>query len=239
MAHPMHASTGLDAREAFLELGSLLLGTMALEDVLVHVADLARRTVPGASEVSVTLLTGADARSVGASGRRALALDDVQYAAGTGPCLDAAHTGRTIAIPSTVADETYPHFSAHCAEQGITTTLSVGLPIPQRTIGALNLYGDGSDLVRHGVRVAQTFAGYAAVALANAALLHHTADLAEHTMHALESRAAIEQAKGMLMGRHHCSADEAFTMLARASQRSNRKLRDIAEAMVADPATSP
>lgn len=45
-------------------------------------------------------------------------------------------------------------------------------------------------------------------------------------------RAVIEQAKGILMGLQRCSADEAFQILARASQRENRKLREVAEELV-------
>ena len=49
---------------------------------------------------------------------------------------------------------------------------------------------------------------------------------------ALETRPVIDQAKGILIGQHHCTPDEAFAMLAEASQRSNRKLRDVAQAIV-------
>lgn len=42
----------------------------------------------------------------------------------------------------------------------------------------------------------------------------------------------IEQAKGILMFYEHCTADEAFDMLRRASQRSNVPVRDIAAAIV-------
>lgn len=49
---------------------------------------------------------------------------------------------------------------------------------------------------------------------------------------ALASRATIEQAKGILMGAERCSADTAFEILKRASQRENVKLRDIAARIV-------
>jgi AmiR/NasT family two-component response regulator len=49
---------------------------------------------------------------------------------------------------------------------------------------------------------------------------------------ALDSRAVIDQAKGMLIAQHGCSPDEAFAMLCAASARQNRKLRDVATAMV-------
>ena len=50
---------------------------------------------------------------------------------------------------------------------------------------------------------------------------------------ALTSQPVIEQAKGILMARHRCGPDQAFRMLAEASQRDNRKLRDVAAAVVA------
>ena len=49
---------------------------------------------------------------------------------------------------------------------------------------------------------------------------------------ALRTRPVIEQAKGILMADRGCTPDEAFEMLSAASQRENRKIRDIAQAMV-------
>jgi AmiR/NasT family two-component response regulator len=46
---------------------------------------------------------------------------------------------------------------------------------------------------------------------------------------AMASRAVIEQAKGILMERYKITAEQAFTLLTHASQRSNVKLRDVAE----------
>jgi hypothetical protein len=49
----------------------------------------------------------------------------------------------------------------------------------------------------------------------------------------LESLPVIEQAKGVLMAGTGCNPDEAFDILRRASQRTNVKVRDLAEAVVA------
>ncbi len=49
---------------------------------------------------------------------------------------------------------------------------------------------------------------------------------------ALTSQPVIDQAKGILMAQHRCGPDEAFRLLAEASQRENRKLRDLAAAVV-------
>jgi PAS domain S-box-containing protein len=56
--------------------------------------------------------------------------------------------------------------------------------------------------------------------------------LADQMRQALESRAVIDQAIGMLIAAHGCSPDEAFQLLAAHSRQHNRKVREIATAMV-------
>jgi AmiR/NasT family two-component response regulator len=58
--------------------------------------------------------------------------------------------------------------------------------------------------------------------------------VAEQLQTAMRSRAAIEQAKGILMGARGCQADEAFDMLVKLSQDRNRKLRDVAQVIIDD-----
>jgi response regulator NasT len=60
------------------------------------------------------------------------------------------------------------------------------------------------------------------------ALRREVSDLRE----ALEARKLIERAKGILMHRLGLSEDEAFRRLQRQSQDSNRKLAEVAEAIV-------
>ena len=54
---------------------------------------------------------------------------------------------------------------------------------------------------------------------------------------AMQTRATIEQAKGALMVLYRCSTDEAFALMVRMSQRSQRKLHDVAERIVAEAPT--
>ena len=57
-------------------------------------------------------------------------------------------------------------------------------------------------------------------------------DLADNLQAALESRAVIDQAKGVLVERYELTPDQAFQLLARASMNANRKVRDIADHLV-------
>ena len=52
-----------------------------------------------------------------------------------------------------------------------------------------------------------------------------------------ESQPVIEQAKGVLMAESRCTADQAFDMLRRASQRQNIKVRDLATQIVSRAST--
>ena len=60
------------------------------------------------------------------------------------------------------------------------------------------------------------------------ALRREVVDLRE----ALEARKVIEKAKGILMRRLDLAEDEAFRRLQRQSQEGNRKLAQVAEAIV-------
>jgi GAF domain-containing protein len=238
MDHPRPTSAP-EAQGAFLELGRLDLAALPLGQVLRRVAELAQATVPGTDEASVTLFDGDAPRSASFTGDLAVHLDERQYSTGFGPCLDAAREGRVVAVPDMERDERYPDFAAVAVRAGVHSSLSVGTELSQRPRGGLNLY---SRSVRAfddpGVLdLARTFVDYAAVALANAALLDAHRTLSQQLERALASRAVIEQAKGILMARTGWTADEAFAELVRRSQHLNRKLRDLAAELVAGAAT--
>jgi transcriptional regulator with GAF, ATPase, and Fis domain len=217
---------------AFAELSRIMFGEKSLDETLGQIAALARDTVPDIDEVSVTLVDREKAKTVVFTGELAVHLDERQYQNGTGPCLDAAVTGETVVVD--VADESlYPDFAHSAKRAGVTHSVSIGLPVPNRVVGALNIYASTPHrLSEETITLAQTFASYAGVAVANAALYNHSAELADQMRTAMESRSVIEQAKGILMARHGYDADEAFKSLSKMSQDSNRKLRDIAETII-------
>jgi GAF domain-containing protein len=228
------SSQPTDPTAAFAELGRIKLSETNLDGVLARIAELAKETVPGASEVSVTLVRGNDAHTATFTGELALDLDERQYERGTGPCLEAAAGKDILSMPDMAAEHRWPDWTGRALEAGARSSLAIGLPVQDGVSGALNIYGTRSEAFdQNAIALAQTFAEYATVALGNAHLYDTTATLAQHMRAAMESRAVIEQAKGMIMGQRRCSADQAFAILTKASQDSNRKLRDVAAALVA------
>jgi AmiR/NasT family two-component response regulator len=81
----------------------------------------------------------------------------------------------------------------------------------------------------HSRSVATRFAPYAA---AKMYAYEDARDLAEHLERALDSRAVIDQAKGILMEWYKLPADSAFQALARVSMQTNTRLRDVADDLV-------
>jgi GAF domain-containing protein len=119
----------------------------------------------------------------------------------------------------------------------VHSSLSVALPLQEAVLGALNIYATQPAIFdRDAVELARTFAGYAAVAIANARLYQATATLAEDMRRAMETRAVIEQAKGILVAQRHCTPEQAFELLTRLSQATHRKLRDCAVDLVTSTA---
>ena len=115
------------------------------------------------------------------------------------------------------------------------------MPLAQRSIGGMNIYRTADTPLSSAVlEHTRLFAGYAAVAVANILSYAEAANEVTHLRIAMESRAVIEQAKGIIMVRDRCTADEAYQLLTRISQQQNVKLRELAQtAKAPDPGPGP
>ncbi|MEV6844589.1 GAF and ANTAR domain-containing protein [Actinoplanes sp. NPDC051411] len=233
----MTDSDFLDPLDAFGQLARIKFNETDVDGVLHQIATLAKRTVPGATEVSVTLVREKGPHTAAFTGEMAVELDETQYQRGHGPCLDAAESGETLLLADMRREIRWPELARRALEIGCHSSLSIGLPVHEQTTGGLNIYGGRAHAFDDdAIGLAQAFSGYAAVALANAHLYDTTAALAMQMQRAMETRAVIEQAKGIIMADRRCGADEAFHLLTKLSQDTNRKLRDIAAILVAQAA---
>jgi GAF domain-containing protein len=219
--------------EALLALARFMVGDVSVQDTLQRIVDLSAVAVPPATYCGVTMLVDDKVTTSVASDPEVRRIDQAQYDAGSGPCLDAFRDGEVHVVPSTEKDRRWPEFSATALEHGIRSTLSLPMRAGATTTGALNLYsieenGFSEDDHRRG----EAFATQAAVVVSNAQAYWDARSLSENLTEAMRSRATIEQAKGVLMASSDVGPEDAFDLLRRASQRENRKLREIAEEVV-------
>jgi GAF domain-containing protein len=223
----------LVAQAAFDELGRLSFAEHSLDSVLRRVTALAAGVLPGEPVISLTILGDNRPTTVAASGDLALQLDLTQYRQGAGPCLSAASTGRTAEIVDTRSADDWPECAAEAAAAGCRSVVSFPLPPREKVAGAMNVYSRQFTVADRRTRdLVSRFADYAVVPVSNMYLYASAVQRAEHLATALDSRAVIDQAKGILMERYRMTADQAFQALTRVSMESNTKVRDIAEQFV-------
>jgi len=224
-----------DAADALERLGRLSLRELSMESLLQSLADLTKRVMPGDAEASVTLLIEDEPTTVVDTGALALGLDRAQYERGDGPCLRTARAGVLTEIVDTRAESRWPDYARHAAEQGNLSSLAVPLLLAgeEQYAGSLNIYTRTPAAFDEASRtVATAIAPYAAVAAGSVQAYRNARSMADDLHTALESRAVIEQAKGILIERHKWTPDQAFDALTKASMHSNVKVRTIAENLV-------
>ena len=209
------------------ELARELQADITPEALLKHIVRAAVTEVPGAQCAGITLVTGKEFSTTAASGELVGRIDRVQYETGEGPCLDAARHHETVRCDDLQADTRWPRFARQAAGLGVLSVLSFQLFAGDDSFGALNIYAEnaaafGPDSESTGILLAS-----------HAALAMTAARTEAGLLTALDSREMIGQAKGILMERHKITGVEAFGLLIASSQAVNRKLRDIAEHLVA------
>jgi GAF domain-containing protein len=102
-----------------------------------------------------------------------------------------------------------------------------------QVIGALNLFrAEPGPFDLAELRIGQALADVATIGLLHQQSVRRRETLAEQLQAALNSRVAIEQAKGKLAERLSIDMDQAFSMLRAHARSSNQRLTDVARTFV-------
>jgi GAF domain-containing protein len=213
-------------------LAGILFAGRSAVSTLEAVAHLAQRTIPGCDAASVTIMEGGKPQTTVSTAEIAVIIDRHQYATDEGPCLEAMRTQTVVRVDSFDDETRWPRFVPEVRTQGVHSSLSLPLVAVDSAVGALNLYSWKHAGFLHAEPVGTMFAAQAAITLANATAYHRATELARNLALALEHRDMIGQAKGILIAQDRVSSEEAFDILRRASQRSNRKVYDLAAEIV-------
>jgi len=222
------------------ELADILAGEEDLDPVLQRSVDQVASGVPGADMVSVSVLRGDAGETVAASDRRVWNIDQDQYAAGDGPCLEAARTSEAVRTGIAEAEQRWPAFARSARAAGINSYLSCPLIINDDFVGSLNLYSEQPHgFADFDVALLRLYITAACAAITNARLYARARDLAGQLGQAMDSRAVIDQAIGVIIARTGMTAEQAFAELSRRSQNANVKLREIAAQVVSGHHRSP
>jgi GAF domain-containing protein len=227
-----------DYHEGLRGVAGIVAGACSLTGLLSEVAQFAVRAIPGVEGAGVALVDPREGlpsiQAWSATAGLVNEIDIVQYRdLHEGPCLTCMHSRRPTVSGSLGSDQRWPHFGGRVARMGVHSALSIPLIVSDRLLGAINAYAIRRDAFGdHAVRLGCEFAGPAAVAVHHAQLLAEARESTARLKRALDSRAVIDQAIGIIRSRSGVDADEAFARLTRISQSENVKLHTVAERLV-------
>jgi GAF domain-containing protein len=140
---------------------------------------------------------------------------------------------RTVRSGSLGGEKMWPRFGPRVGRLGVHSALSLPLLLPDRVVGAINVYAHGKDVFdEHAAELGELFAKPAAVAVHNAQILADALALTAQLQTALSTRPVIDQAIGLIRGRTGRSVEDAFAHLRAMSQTEHRKLADVAQQIV-------
>jgi hypothetical protein len=197
--------------------------------VLQSLAGLAARRVDGAEFAGITVgRPGARFQTVAATDEIVNKTDAIQYELQSGPCVDAIVNETTFNVADLSADARWPEFGPRCVEEtGIVSMLSMRfyLEDDHELIAGLNMYSRTPRAFdEHGEALAHLLATHGAVTVAKVAAEKKSRNLLEALKHSRD----IGVAMGVLMAGEKVTREQAFDLLRIASQRTHRKLSQVA-----------
>ncbi|MDQ1584678.1 MAG: hypothetical protein QOH80_43 [Actinomycetota bacterium] len=212
--------------EAFTSIAQHIHASDDVEDTFARITSAAVHAMSGCEAASVSVLEKAGPVTHAATSPLADLGDQIQYAENEGPCLDAAMDERWVYTPNLAVDPRWPRSAQRMArELGVKSMLSCRLTMeaaPSHTLGGINLYATAFDAFTEDDQSL-------AVLLASLGAVVVDASRQQAGLRAaIQSRQVIGEAIGILRSQGNLTSDQAFDMLAKASQRMNVKLRELA-----------
>ncbi len=219
--------------DVFIEMADTLVDDF---DVLDFLHTLTERCVEllGVTAAGLMLTDGAgNLQVVAASSERTRLLELFQLQTDEGPCVDCFRTGAAVSVDDLTTARRWPRFTTAASQAGFAAVHALPMKLRTEVIGALNLFEtEPGALDQEKLRVGQALADIATVGLLQQRAIHARDVLTEQLQAALNSRVLIEQAKGLLAERLQIDVAQAFTILRSTARNHNRKLSDLAQALV-------
>lgn len=169
---------------------------------------------------------------VAASSEAARGVEVFQLQREQGPCLDCFRSGTPVTVPDLrSATARWPEFGPAAVAAGFRSVHALPIRLRDAVLGTLGLFGTtAGTLGPDDLRLGQSLAYVAAVALMQEP---DSPAIPARLRRALDSRVALEQAKGVLAQCGDLDMDEAFATLRRYARDHDLPLTEVADAVVA------
>ncbi len=217
-----------------MELADTLVDDFDVVDLLALLVDRSVELLD-ASAAGIVLVEAGGALPLMASTSEAIELVELfQVQNEEGPCLDCSRSGRPVVVEDLAAEiERWPRFVPFALDSGFRAAHALPMRLRGRILGALNLFrSEPGGLGGADITAGQALADVATIAVLQTRAVRDAHVVADQLEEALQSRVAIEQAKGMLAEQADIGTDEAFSRLRGHARQHRRLLADVAQDVV-------
>jgi multicomponent Na+:H+ antiporter subunit D len=181
------------------DIAELLEGDEVPDEALHRLTALGAELVPGSTAAAVAIAMANGGLTFAASDQRLDELHRLQLDSGEGPVVETLRHNEPRRVDDTTAERRWPAFGRAAAEAGFGSCLVLPLRTDRQPAGAVALYAPEPGVFRGAAHdVALLVAAQGGTAVHNAALYGTCRRMVDNLHVALESRAVIEQAKGIL-----------------------------------------
>ncbi len=157
---------------------------------------------------------------------------DRQLTRGRGPLFDVVAGRRPLSSDDILAETRWPDAMSDMLRRGVRCFATTPHLSP-RVLVTLTLYGVTPKALGHGRHaIASLLVAQGTAAVSNSQQYDDVHRTAVQLQAAVEARAVVDQAKGILMHALGCDADEAFAEMRRISQTRHVKLTALAQRIV-------
>lgn len=221
--------------QTLVDLADTLVDDFDVVDLLTLLADRCVEVLDVSAAGLMLVAPEGDLRVVASSSDAMRVLELFELQSAQGPCMDSYRTGVPVVNHDLAADpDRWPQFAPVAITAGFRSVHALPMRLRGVVIGALNLFRtDEGGLDETDMLAAQAFADVATIAILQHRAVVEAQVLNEQLHHALNSRIAIEQAKGMLAERAGVDMEAAFARLRSHARNQNRRLADVARDVVA------
>jgi hypothetical protein len=222
--------TDLDLARETADL--LSVANKSLSRSLNELVTLAARQVRACSGASATLWRGGEPLVMAASHPDISGLIEVERASGGGPELTALSSGATVACPDTVTERRWPGYAEAALARGVRCSVTLAHVAGAAAV-TLSLFGARPRVLDPGeLPLAELLVAVGGAVIGNMSSYTDAERTALQLREAAESRALVDQAKGILMHAMGCSADQAFERMREISQQHSLKVTEVARRII-------
>src|SRR6202034_39524 len=222
-----------DVRHALNELGRIRFGEMRVDEAMHQIVE----TTHAIFSVDGAALMLADGehhlRTAAVSDDRVRHLEELQIRHQEGPCIAAFDDKVLVGAEDLSGDPRWPSFSRAAVERGVRAVLASPIPYNQDAVGVVAVLSQERHPWSAEAELALlAFTDLAALLIASMMMGEQQSELATQLQGALNSRAVIEQAKGVLIGQQGMSAHAAYVQLRAQARSERRKIAVVATELV-------